>query len=197
MSISWNNIFIKKQHNTTRVITLQTRTTHAPSTTNPETGGFLHKKLTATEETGDTRTESHTATATRFEFKTNKNTQRLHSTTRHSVGGSSASDQRTDTLKHQEREEETGAKDGTEQGLKGASTRRLGAVIADRDQGQQCFNIKRTKGRADSVLRRHFTQADLESQASPPSTKACSRHPNCGPPTTAVSLTPSRSQDRS
>ena len=59
MSISWINISIKKQHNTTRVITLQTRTTHALSTTTPETGGFLHKKLTATEETGaDTRTKN-------------------------------------------------------------------------------------------------------------------------------------------
>jgi hypothetical protein len=73
MSISWTNIFIKKQHNNTRQITLQTRTTHASSTTTPETGGFLHKKLTATEETGDT--EPHTATATRSEFKTNTNTQ--------------------------------------------------------------------------------------------------------------------------
>jgi hypothetical protein len=173
MSISWINIFIKKQHNTTRVITLQTRTTHAPSTTNPETGGFLHKKLTATEETGDT--ESHTATATRSEFKTNTNTQAeealplingpIHSSTR----------------KEKRRPEPKTGRSKDPQALVQENPR-PGAVISDRDQGQQCFNIKRTKERADSVLRRHFTQAYLESQASPSVSEGLlADHPNCGP----------------
>ena len=113
MSISWINISIKKQHNTTRVITLQTRTTHALSTTTPETGGFLQKKLTATEETGADWTKN----ASR---KGNEDSNK-------SIYEHVADKRTTSIYKCQEREEETGAKDGTEQGPKGASTRRTGA----------------------------------------------------------------------
>jgi hypothetical protein len=102
MSISWINISIKKQHNTTRVITLQTRTTHALSTTTPETGGFLHKKLTATEETGaDTRTKNASGK--------DKPTGGHEDSDKTSLRGSSSSDPRTAQVTRQSREEETGA----------------------------------------------------------------------------------------
>jgi hypothetical protein len=146
MSISWTNISITKQHNNTRQITLQTRTTHASSTTNPETGGFLHKKLTATEETGDT--ESHTATATRSEFKTNTNTQAeealpliqgpLHSSTR---------------KEKKQPEPRTGrSKDPT--ALVQEESEQPKALVKEAPESsshqEQHFYITRTKGRADS-----------------------------------------------
>jgi hypothetical protein len=197
MSISWTNIFIKKQHNTTRLITLQTRTTHALSTANPETGGFLHKKLTATEETGAKPTGGHE--------DSNKSIYE-------------SADKRTTSCKYQEREDKTGAKDGTEQGpkganrrtgagSKGASARRTGAGISDRPRTAALQHPGPQRRGADSVIHEAQYRKSIRNAKHLPSRKASrtieSDHPTCGPPATrrrcidVLVLDTVRVQDRS
>jgi hypothetical protein len=130
--------------------------------------------------------QSRNATATGSEFKTNtNNAQRLHINDK-LFGGSSSSKPSTDTLKQQEREEETGAKDGTEQDPK-AIVHEEPEQASRIDQEQQRFNIQDPR---DEELTQLYTKHTTERVSEEPSTvlktkaSRTTEHPICGPPAT-------------
>jgi hypothetical protein len=170
---------IAQHHNSAKLQLCNSLLTTLYSPTPTTTTGTSSISLRASQEKL-TDFQSHTATATGSEFKTNTNdTQRLHINDKLSFGGSSSSNPSTDTLKQQEREK----KRRPEQRRNGKDFEALVQDEPEQSERSRTAGLppRPTKEGADSGLRRHFTSVFGEPGSPSVSEGLLADHPNYGP----------------